>query len=46
MIVEVIASSRVQSRTNNDTANRKKMPQIKANLDKNNSQRIDDFRLK
>lgn len=46
MIVDVIASSRVQSRTSNDTANKKKMPQIKANLDKNNSQRIDDFRLK
>ena len=46
MIVEVIASSFVQSLINSDTDNRKKIPQIKANLDKNNSQRMDDFRLK
>lgn len=41
-----MASSCTQLLINKDTANRKKIPQIKANLDKNNSQRMDDFRLK
>jgi len=44
--VEEMASSWVQSHTCNDKERRKQIPQIKANLDKNNSQRINDFRLK
>jgi hypothetical protein len=46
MIVEEMASSLVQFHILNDKESRKQSPQIKANLDKNNSQRIDDFRLK
>jgi hypothetical protein len=44
--VEEIASSLVQFHIRNDKESRKQIPQIKANLDKNNSQRINDFRLK
>ena len=46
MIVEVMASSFVQSLISSENDSNKKMPQIKANLDKNNNQRINDFRLK
>jgi hypothetical protein len=46
MIVEVMASSCAQSRNNKETDKRKKMPVIKASLDKNNSQRMGNFRLK
>jgi hypothetical protein len=43
---DVVPSSSVQSLIRSEKARRKKKPQIKANLDKNNSQRISDFRLK
>jgi hypothetical protein len=46
MMVEVMASSFVQSLISSENDNSKKIPQIKANLDKNNNQRINDFRLK
>jgi hypothetical protein len=46
MMVEVMASSCAQSLINNETDKRKKMPVIKASLDKNNSQRMGKFRLK
>jgi len=46
MIVEVMASSFVQSLISREKDSNKKIPQIKANLDKNNNQRINDFRLK
>jgi len=46
MIVEVMASSFVQSLISSENDSNKKIPQIKANLDKNNNQRINDFRLK
>ncbi|MEJ0107128.1 MAG: hypothetical protein WDO19_33395 [Bacteroidota bacterium] len=41
-----MASSRDQLLICKETAKRKNIPQIKANLDKNNSQRIHDFRVK
>jgi hypothetical protein len=46
MMVEVIASSCAQSLNSNDTDSRKKIPVIKASLDKNNNQRMDNFRVK
>jgi hypothetical protein len=46
IIVEVMASSFVQSLISSENESSKKIPQIKANLDKNNNQRINDFRLK
>jgi len=39
-MVEVTASSFVQFLINNEMDNKKKMPQMKANRDKNKSQRI------
>ena len=46
MTVEVRVSSCVQLLIRNDNANKKKIPQIKATLDKNKSQRIGDFSVK
>jgi hypothetical protein len=40
IMVETMLSSFIQSFTNNDNVSRKKRPQIKANLDKNKSQRM------
>jgi hypothetical protein len=43
---EEMVSLLVQSLISKEMESRKNTPQIKANLDKNNSQRISDFRLK
>jgi hypothetical protein len=45
-MVDVIASSLFQFLICNDTAARKKIPQMNDNRDKNKSQRMDEFRLK
>jgi hypothetical protein len=46
MMVETDTLSVSQSSINNDNDNTKKIPVIKATLDKNKSQRMGDFRLK
>jgi hypothetical protein len=46
MIVEMRLSSVVHFFISNEKDNRKKMPQMKASLDKNKSQRINDFSVK
>ena len=45
-MVEVVASSCVQLRIRREIDNRKKKPQIKESLDKNKSQRMNDFSVK
>jgi hypothetical protein len=45
MIVDEMLSL-AQFLISKDTDRRKKMPQMKARRDKNNSQRMDDFRVK
>jgi hypothetical protein len=45
IMVELIPSL-AQFLISNDTESIKKMPQMKARRDKNNSQRMDDFRVK
>jgi len=45
-MVATIFSSLIHSPINNDKDKMKNMPQIKASLDKNKSQRITDFSLK
>ena len=46
IMVEVSDSSLTQFLNRKDKVSNKNIPQIKASLDKNKSQRIDDFRLK
>jgi hypothetical protein len=46
IIVDVIASSLTQLRISSEMDKSKKMPHIKAKRDKNNSQRMSDFRVK
>lgn len=46
MIEETVASSCDQFLISSDIDSNKKMPHIKAKRDKNNSQRMSDFRVK
>jgi hypothetical protein len=46
IMVDVIASSCAQLRISNEIDRRKKTPQIKATRDKNNNQRMSEFRVK
>jgi len=46
MIVDIIASSLIHFFIKRDMDNKKQMPQMKARRDKNNSQRMGDFRVK
>ena len=46
MIVEVISSSCVQLRIRSEIDSRKKNPQMNESLDKNKSQRMNDFSVK